>query len=149
MGGGGAFASPADYMKIMRSLLANDGKLLKRETVDHMFEPQLDDDGRKALMEKLQVPAANRVYGALPPTAQKNWAFAGLMNCEDIKDRRQAGAITCIGMLNVNWWIDRAAGLCGLCAPRCLPPGDAQCIGFSQAFEREMYRRYSLAKESL
>lgn len=103
MGGGGAFASPADYMKIMRSLLANDGKLVKREIVDHIFEPQLDDDSRKALMEKLQVPAVNRVYGALPPTAQKNRAFAGLMNCEDIKDRRQAGAITWIGMLNVDW----------------------------------------------
>lgn len=103
MGGGGAFASPADFMKIMRSLLANDEKLLKRETVDHMFEPLLNDDSQKALMEKLQVPAVNNVYGALPRAAQKNWAFAGLMNCEDIDERRRAGAVTWIGLPNMNW----------------------------------------------
>ena len=103
MGGGGAFASPADYMKIMRSLLANDGQLLKPETVDHMFEPQLNGESQKALMEKLQVPAISAVYGALPPAVQKDWAFAGLVNCENIEERRQAGAITWIGLPNMNW----------------------------------------------
>ena len=108
MGGGGAFASPADFMKIMRSLLANDEKLLKRETVDSMFEPQLNDDSQKALMEKLQVPAVNNIYGALPTAARKNWAFAGLVNCEDIDERRRAGAVGWIGLPNMNWvsWPD-------------------------------------------
>lgn len=45
-------------------------------------------------------------------------------------------------------WIDRAAGLCGVFAPQCLPPGDAQCIELSQAFEKEMYRRFNLAQSS-
>lgn len=72
IGGGGAFAWPTDYMKAMRSLLANDGKLLKRETVDQLFEPHLNDYSQKVLMDKLQVLAINRVYGPLPPEAQKN-----------------------------------------------------------------------------
>ena len=92
----------------MRSLLANDEKLLKRETVDSMFEPQLNDDSQKALMEKLQVPAVNNVYGALPTAARRNWAFAGLVNCEDIDERRRAGAVGWIGLPNMNWvsWPD-------------------------------------------
>lgn len=90
-GGSHAWASPSDYMKILQSLLWNDGKLLDRETVDHMFEPQLNGDSQEALMKNLQVPRTNRVYGALPPAVQKNWAFAGLVNCEDIEERRRAG----------------------------------------------------------
>ena len=39
MGGGGAFATPSDYMKIMQSLLKNNGRLLMPETVDQMFSP--------------------------------------------------------------------------------------------------------------
>ena len=103
MGGGGAFTSPANYLKIMQSLLANDGRLLESDTVDQMFEPQLDGDSQKALMEKLEVPAINAVYGALPPLARKNWAFAGMMNCDDIQERRRAGATTWIGLPNMNW----------------------------------------------
>lgn len=45
------------------------GKLLSRETVNLMFEPQLNNDGQKAWMEKLQVPAVNSVY---VPAVQKN-----------------------------------------------------------------------------
>ncbi|KAL6721044.1 hypothetical protein ACLMJK_000144 [Lecanora helva] len=103
MGGGGAFTSPASYMKVMQSLLANDEKLLSPETVDQMFEPQLNDAGQRALMEKLQDPAMNAIYGALPAQMRKDWTFAGLMNCEDVKDRRRAGAVTWIGLPNMNW----------------------------------------------
>lgn len=103
MGGGGAFASPASFMKILRTLLANDGKVLRPDTVDQMFEPQLNDAGQRALMEKLQIPAVNAVYGALPPEVKKNWAFAGLMNCDDIQDRRKAGSVSWIGLPNMSW----------------------------------------------
>ena len=80
MGGGGAFASPADFQKIMQSLLASDEKLLKRETVDRMFEPQLNNDSQKASMGKLQSTMASNTYGALPAVAQENWPFTCLMN---------------------------------------------------------------------
>ncbi len=109
MGGGGAFTSPASYMKIMQSLLANDGKLLKPDTVDQMFEPQLNDGSQKASMGKLQIPTVNAVYGALPPLVKKDWAFAGLVNCDDILDRRLAGSGGWIGLPNMNW-----VGLLGL-----------------------------------
>ncbi|CZT52779.1 uncharacterized protein RSE6_14149 [Rhynchosporium secalis] len=36
-GGSGAIGSPIDFTKILDSLLASDGKLLRRETVDQMF----------------------------------------------------------------------------------------------------------------
>ena len=103
MGGGGAFTSPASYMKIMQSLLANDGKLLRPETVDMMFDAQLNDKSKNALNEKLQIPAVNAVYGALPTGIRKDWAFAGLMNCDDIPERRHKGSVSWIGLPNMNW----------------------------------------------
>ena len=103
MGGGGAFASPADFMKILRTLLANDGKVLRPDTVDQMFKSQLNEASQKALMEKLRIRAINAIYGALPPQVEKNWTFAGLMNCDDIQDRRRAGSVSWIGLPNMTW----------------------------------------------
>lgn len=39
-GGGGGYSVVSDYMKVLRSILRNDGVLLKRKTVELMFKPQ-------------------------------------------------------------------------------------------------------------
>ena len=103
MGGGGAFASPADYMKIIHSLLINDGKLLNPETVDLMFTPQLNEVGQDALMKKLEVPMVNNILGGLPLGAQKNWGPAGLMVWEDLEGWRRKGTLTWVGMPGLTW----------------------------------------------
>ena len=50
MGGIGLYTSMASYIKILHSLLINDGKLLRPETVDKfIFEPQLSASSRESL----------------------------------------------------------------------------------------------------
>lgn len=38
-GGGGAYSVVSDYMKVLTSILRNDGMLLSRESVQGMFKP--------------------------------------------------------------------------------------------------------------
>ncbi|USW52231.1 Putative beta-lactamase/transpeptidase [Septoria linicola] len=48
-GGHGMYAQMGDYLKVLHSLLKNDGKLLKPENVEELFRPQLGDDSKAAL----------------------------------------------------------------------------------------------------
>jgi CubicO group peptidase (beta-lactamase class C family) len=47
-GGHGLVMTGADYIKVLNSLLANDGKLLKRATVDDMFQHHLNPEATAA-----------------------------------------------------------------------------------------------------
>lgn len=40
-GGYGLFSTPEDYIRFMQSLLSDESVLLKKETIDEMFRPQL------------------------------------------------------------------------------------------------------------
>lgn len=42
-GGGGVFSCATDYVKVLMSLLMDDGKLLKSETAEVFFKPQVED----------------------------------------------------------------------------------------------------------
>lgn len=111
-GGGGAYGSPMDFIQILESLLKNDGKLLKPETVDYLFKPQLEHFNRnKKLGQKITVPTKYNMLGGSPEGTQKDWSIAGLVNCEDLDGWRKKGSVTCIGMANACW-------VC--CGPRAL-----------------------------
>ena len=62
-GGHGGFGGMEDYLKVLRSILANDGKLLKPETVELMFQPQLSADSQKGLTEFRHSPYAAMMIG--------------------------------------------------------------------------------------
>lgn len=48
-GGHGMYARLSDYLQVLRSLLANDGKLLSPASVDELFTPQLGAGSEEAL----------------------------------------------------------------------------------------------------
>jgi CubicO group peptidase (beta-lactamase class C family) len=54
LGGGGLYNPVADYMKVLISLLKNDGLLLRPDTVTTMFEPQLHDPNLSWLRHRAQ-----------------------------------------------------------------------------------------------
>ena len=49
LGGGGAFATAQDFMKVLKAVLREDEKLLKKESYDELFLPQLSEESEKAL----------------------------------------------------------------------------------------------------
>ena len=103
-GGGGVYGLPTEFMKILGSLMKNDGNLLKPEMVDFMFKPQLEDlnrsisGNRRAMILKRY----DDVEG-FPIGTKKDWSIAGLINREDLEGWRKKGSVTCFGMANACW----------------------------------------------
>lgn len=103
-GGGGAYGSPTDFIHILESLLKNDGKLLKPETVDYLFKPQLEEFNRsKKIGQKITVTTRYDTLAGFPKGTKKDWSIAGLVNCETLDGWRKKGSVTCIGMANACW----------------------------------------------
>lgn len=90
-GGHGAYATMADYIKVQRSILANNGKLLKPETVDLMFQPQLTPQSTQGLNKILRGPMAALFIGELkdPNELEMNWGLGGLLFMQDDVGRRK------------------------------------------------------------
>ena len=147
MGGGGIYATPAEYMKVLHAVLKNDGTLLKRETVEDMFRPQLSGQSRAALLKVMSFPDVNGMTGGLPEGTKRDWGFGGLLIMQDLEGWRSKGTMTWGGMPNLTWWIDRKVGICGLYASQILPPGDPKSVEMSALFEKTMYERYRRERE--
>lgn len=103
MGGAGLFADMASYLKILESILADDERLLKRETARLLFEPLLSDGGkdRAALVDIFRNP--DFVVGWTPQPAEVySWSLAGLVTIGGNAHRRK-GFLQWSGAYNLSW----------------------------------------------
>ena len=101
-GGVGAYSTAPDYMKLLTSLLRDDGKLLKSVTIEEMFKPQLPDP--KYLEQTLQVPELHQILaGNFPKGLKVDHGLGGMINMEPLPTGRCAGAMQWGGMPNLSW----------------------------------------------
>jgi len=128
LGGGGLYSCAEDYIKVLKSLLVNDGKLLKSdgEMYQELFRGQLEHP--EALTDLVQ----NTPFGALvapgyPRTAETQWNYAlgGAVVEKEIPGHAAKGTLYWSGLPNNYWFIDRENGVCGFYASWLMPPGDA------------------------
>lgn len=103
MGGGGIYATPAEYLKVLHAVLKNEGTLLKTETVEDMFRPHLSAESHAALMKVLSVAEVNEMMGGMPPGTDCNWGLGGLLVMEDLKGWTKKGTMRWGGMPNLTW----------------------------------------------
>ncbi|KAE9395564.1 hypothetical protein BT96DRAFT_997586 [Gymnopus androsaceus JB14] len=91
-GGGGLFTSPQEYIKMLHSLLSNDGKLLRPEYVDDFFRPQLEDKPRQSMAQFFSNHMTNSPKN---PAGKKDWGLGGILLVEDGPDEysRKAGTM--------------------------------------------------------
>ncbi|MCJ1242910.1 hypothetical protein MMC30_000106 [Trapelia coarctata] len=141
MGGSGVFASPREYFKVIRAVLANDGKLLKPESMEEFFQPHLSAASRQALMKLLEDPALNLLLGGMPLGTQVDWSLAGLLVMDDQPNFYNKGTVIWGGLPNLSWTVDRKAGLCSLYSSQIIPPGDPKSYEMTHSFQRAMYER--------
>jgi CubicO group peptidase (beta-lactamase class C family) len=123
-GGHGAYGTMEDYLKVQRSILANDGKILKPETVEMMFTPQLSPESKKALNEFRAGPYGAMVIGENDPSIEADWGLGGIIFLQDDQGRRKKGTLNWGGIANCFWIIDREADLALTFGTQVLPPGD-------------------------
>jgi hypothetical protein len=74
-----------DYLKILQSLLADDEKLLKKETTAEMFRAQLNSEKQRALQESFNSSNRSRLHvGKFPENVHYEWGFSGLLTVEHV-----------------------------------------------------------------
>lgn len=105
-GGGGLYTTAADYAKLLQALLKSsfggEGALLRQETVDEMFRPQLTDVQRSWL--KFLTDLFHD--GLLPdfePGMPLDHGLSGVINMEDSAGKRKKGSMMWAGMCNGHW----------------------------------------------
>jgi CubicO group peptidase (beta-lactamase class C family) len=137
-GGGGAFSTANDYIKLLISLLKNDEKLLRSETVDQMFTPQLSDSTHLMNIHADANPLSPGIAVHIPKETKVDFGLGGLLNLEDLSNTgRSAGGMQWGGIPNLFWWINRKDGICGCYFEQLMPAGDEKSF--------EMFERYEKA----
>ncbi|PGH20783.1 hypothetical protein AJ80_03410 [Polytolypa hystricis UAMH7299] len=148
-GGVGVITTASDYLKVQISLLKNDGKLLKAESVDLLFAPQLEDT--KYIMEVLRSDDGKYAPGmtnGLTSDTEWNYALGGIVAVEETPGRRSKGVISWAGMSNPIWFIDRERGICGFWAIQLFPFFDPQHLELFGKFENMVWERFGKKKEA-
>lgn len=134
-GGGGCYGSANDYIKLLTSLLRNDGKVLRPKTVKMMFSPQLKDP--KYLRAVHSNPLSYGLAGNIPIGTPVDFGLGGILNGEDIeKTGRSKGSMQWGGLPNLFWWINPGDGVCGCYWGQLLPAGDPQSFQLYEEFEK-------------
>ena len=138
-GGHGGYANMSDYIKVQRSILANDGKLLKPATVDMMFTPQLSPESKAGLAAFRRSPYGAMAVGEQNPEIEADWGLGGVIFLQDDQSRRKKGTLNWGGMANCFWIIDREADLALTFGTQVLPPGDVPTSEVITAVEKGVY----------
>jgi hypothetical protein len=101
-GGAGLFTTAGDYAVFMAALLG--GRLLREETMDRMFGAQLDEAQSAALrFIAYHVGAKDALAPEFPVDLPLNHGLGGVMNVEDVPEKRRAGSLMWSGMCNSRW----------------------------------------------
>ena len=140
-GGHGLFIAGPDYLKVLRSLLANDGVLLRPGTVDTMFQDQLPAAAREGYKKALNGPAGVFFRVGTDSDTDVGVGFGGLLTLEAVDGWYGKGTLTWGGGLAVAWFVDRENDLCAMVAVQTRLPMDQKLVaGLKQAFRKNIYK---------
>lgn len=146
-GGHGMFMAGEDYVKILRSVLANDGKLLKPATVDDMFEHHLSPEATEGHKAALASPMGVFFGVGTDSGAKVGHGLGGLLTLEDVDGWYGERTLTWGGGLTLAWFIDRKSGLCGVGAVQASLPLDGDVVAaLKQTFRHDIYRKHAAWK---
>ncbi|KAI0809301.1 Simvastatin synthase [Xylaria sp. FL0064] len=140
-GGQGIYTSPEQYMKVLWSILSNDGKLLKPETRDLLFKRALTPEAEKGFDDYCEKFKAFVPGVPVPIEIKHSHSLGGMLTLEDCDgDRwRREGNLSWSGLTNIIWNIDQKAGICSVWAFHLKPWGDPICIDLGTKFEKAAF----------
>ncbi|KAF9895102.1 hypothetical protein FE257_000004 [Aspergillus nanangensis] len=151
-GGGGMFAKPQEYCKVLAVLL-NDGtcprtgvQLLKAKTVEEMFRnqiPQFPNYGRQGIpASKADLTNPIPELYPVPGDPPQGWGLSFMLSNGGLTGR-STGTAFWAGLANLWWWCDREKGIAGIVCTQILPFADAQVLGLWARVEAELYQATS------
>ncbi|KAJ4130480.1 hypothetical protein NW754_009533 [Fusarium falciforme] len=130
-GGAGLFSTAADYSAFLQAVLAaGEGQttILRKDTVDEMFRPQLDGAAKRALQTVL---TGNLPF---PVTEDFNHGLSGVINTVDVDGRRREGTLTWGGMSSSQW-----AGIAAVLFVNLMGAGDDVIPKLYRELEEAVY----------
>ncbi|KAL6252921.1 hypothetical protein RBB50_000640 [Rhinocladiella similis] len=127
-GGHGLFMTTPDYLKVMRSVLANDGKILKSETVNVMFHPHLSTEATKGLEGAFSSPMGIFFRCGISAETKATYALGGVLTLQDEEGWYGEGTLTWGGGLTFAWFIDRKNDICAAGAINAALPIDGEVV---------------------
>ncbi|SFJ70859.1 serine hydrolase domain-containing protein [Bradyrhizobium sp. cf659] len=140
MGGGGLYATAADYIKFTQMILnkgrGNGNQVLKAETVATMGQNHIGDLN-VTKMTSVAPMYTNDVD--LYPEQAKKWGLSFLINTAKTAEGRSAGSLAWAGLANTYYWIDPARDVTGVILMQVLPFADGKCLEAFAGFERGVY----------
>lgn len=148
-GGAGLFGTAVDFLKLLKSILRDDGKLLKSETIDLMFKPSLSKPSAAALNGTLSVDQLAAIFipgqplVGTPGCGEWSYGLGGILGLTDQENGLKASQMQWGGAPNLNWWIDRKGGSCGIFATQLLPAGERKQQVLLTLFQKEMARKFA------
>ncbi|KAL8787216.1 MAG: hypothetical protein Q9213_002327 [Squamulea squamosa] len=148
-GGHGLFMPGADYVKVLHSLLANDGKLLKPGTVDDMFRHHLGQEASAGQQLALAGPLGVFLRVGIDLETQMGHGLGGLLTLQDVDGWYGERTLTWGGGMSFAWFIDRKNDLCGVGAIQpAMPDIDLEVVAaLKQTFRHDIYRKHAAWRE--
>ena len=142
-GGGGLFSTAEDFLKVLKSIMNGDGRLLTSPSIDQMFTPALTPEQTSTLHIPLSIPSIASIMapGEVPGSGSWQHSVAGLMGMHDSDDGFTPGWIQWGGAPNLKWWIDRKGGTCGFLGTQLNPAGDVGVGALSKVFQKAVVER--------
>jgi CubicO group peptidase (beta-lactamase class C family) len=141
-GGHGLFMTAPDYVKVLRSLLANDGQILKPATVHDMFEHHLSLEATAGHQAALASPMGIFFRVGTAPHSKVGHGLGGLLTLQDVDDWYGERTLTWGGGSTFAWFIDRKNDLCGVGAVQASLPIDGNAVDtLKQTLRHDIYRK--------
>ncbi|BGP19083.1 hypothetical protein JCM10213v2_007170 [Rhodosporidiobolus nylandii] len=144
-GGAGLKGSPSSYLKLLRAILrggaVEDGeRILKPETVELMFEPQLNEKQARDL-QLAEVRGSEPFSRAAGKSLEDaNWGLGGMLSGTGLASGRGARSLHWSGMANTYWVIDRANDVCFVLFSNIIPYGNDAVFAAWHEIETELYK---------
>ncbi|GAA5843794.1 hypothetical protein JCM9279_000147 [Rhodotorula babjevae] len=142
-GGSGLKGPITSYLRILRALLRGgelDGaRILKPETVDLMFEDNLNEQQRadfQTFMLRDADPSTRKAGKSLP---DMTYGIGGGLSGKGLASGRGAKALFWSGLANTHWIVDRERDVCFLVATNILPFSEERLFKMWDKVETALY----------
>lgn len=105
LGGVGASGSPKALMELLHAVLKEDSRLLKPQSYEELFKPQLNEQCAAALNSLIRSHESARAYYSVnvPASGQKNFSFGGLLSMDEFPGWMRKNTVLWTGMPNIVW----------------------------------------------
>ncbi|KAJ4372900.1 hypothetical protein N0V83_003191 [Neocucurbitaria cava] len=143
-GGAGLYGTAQDYLKLLKSVLRNDGQLLKSESIEQLFKPCLSHATQASLHQTLSDAMAASIMIPGEPlvgthgAGEWSHALGGIVALQDSDQGLKAGCMRWGGAPNLKWWMDKKGGTCGMFATQLFPPGEGKHAFLGKLYEKAM-----------